>query len=365
MINLVRAAIRERGPVPFAWFMEQALYHPEHGYYSAGRCAIGRAGDYFTNVSVGPLFGRLLAAQFAEMWGALGWPKDFVIVEQGAHGGDFACDMLTTAQEQHSEFFAALCYRIIEPFPVLRERQAAALAAFDAKVHWRRSLEELPPFRGVHFSNELLDAFPVHLVRWTGAEWMERCVAEIGGRFAFADQPVSCDALARRLGVIPQPLPSGYETEVSLAAPRWIEALAPKLTEGFVMAVDYGWARDEFYAPHRIRGTLRCYSRHRVLASPLSEIGRADITAHVEWTTLIERAHARGLTLRGCTDQHHFITGLLAAQLDRVFSSDPKAQRALQTLLHPTQLGMKFKYLVFEKGAGRGAQLSGLSFARL
>ena len=105
LTDFVRRTIRETGPVTFEWFMEQALYHPELGYYSSGRCALGRRGDYFTNVSVGPLFGRLLAAQFVEMWESLGRPNDFVIVEQGAHHGDFARDVLEACANERRIFF--------------------------------------------------------------------------------------------------------------------------------------------------------------------------------------------------------------------------------------------------------------------
>ncbi len=110
--------------------MEQALYHPVHGYYSSGRCAIGRRGDYFTSVSVGPLFGKMLAAQFAEIWRALDRPNDFVIVEQGAHHGEFATDVLEALRDSSPEFFATLRYRIVEPFPILRQRQQGVLRQF-------------------------------------------------------------------------------------------------------------------------------------------------------------------------------------------------------------------------------------------
>src|SRR3954467_14669117 len=118
LVGFIRETIRRNGPVRFDWFMEQALYHPEFGYYSTGQCQIGRRGDYFTNVSVGPLFGQLLAAQFAEMWDLLGRPDDFVIAEQGAHHGDFALDVLKATRERRPDLFAALHYRIIEPFPI-------------------------------------------------------------------------------------------------------------------------------------------------------------------------------------------------------------------------------------------------------
>src|SRR5262249_53520448 len=114
--------------------MEQALYHPELGYYSSDRAAIGRRGDYFTNASVGPLFGQLLAAQFAEIWRRLGQPEKFVIVEQGAHHGEFARDVLESTQRRFPEFFGALSYQIVEPFPKLRDRQSQTLREFGDRV---------------------------------------------------------------------------------------------------------------------------------------------------------------------------------------------------------------------------------------
>ena len=366
MIKIIQEAIHLRGPIPFAAFMEHALYHPAHGYYSSGRAALGRGGDYFTSVSVGPLFGRLLAAQFAEMWETLGRPDDFTIVEQGAHGGEFAHDVLSAAQHEHADFFAALRYRIIEPFRILQQRQAATLAKLADKAEWHSSLDETPAFRGVHFSNELIDAFAVHLVRWTGTEWTERHVTEHDGHFAFVDRPSSDPRLAERLRLIPLPLPIGYETEVNLAALDWIETLARKITAGFALAADYGWPRAEFYAPERTTGTLRCYAQHRIQPSPFREIGHTDLTAHVEWTSLAERAQECGCALAGFTDQHHFLTGLLADARGEnlVATADAKTKRALQTLLHPQHLGMKFQFLCLTKNITPPVSLSGLRFAR-
>ena len=184
LIEVIRSAIRNRGPQPFAWFMEQALYHPEHGYYSSGRCAIGRKGDYFTNVSIGPLFGQLMTVQFTEIWEQLGKIDNFVIVEQGAHDGQFAHDVLQFAQLRAPEFFEALDYRIIERFPILRERQSQMLEPFRNKIEWRNSLE---PFMGVHFSNELLDAMPVRLI----SHGMENLVDLQDDMFVFIERPPS------------------------------------------------------------------------------------------------------------------------------------------------------------------------------
>jgi SAM-dependent MidA family methyltransferase len=360
LIDVIRDQIRRAGPVTFAWFMGQALYHPEFGYYSSGRCQIGRRGDYFTNVSVGSLFGRLLAGQFVEMWEVLGRPADFAIVEQGAHQGDFARDVLTAAREQAPEFFSVVRYRIIEPFTVLQQRQAETLGDIGGKVKWEKSLGEMELFCGVHFSNELLDAMPVHLVSREAQsdEWQERCVGGSGEGFAFVTRPIGDEKLRRQLAKIPRPLAPPYETEVNLTALDWVADVARKITRGFVLAVDYGYARDQFYAPERMTGTLQCYAGHRTVASPLQGVGQTDISARVEWTSVAERAEECGLTLTGFADQHHFITGLLSRR-----PPEESEGRALQTLLHPELLGTRFQFLALGKGVPAN-QVSGFSFAR-
>lgn len=329
LIEIIRAEIQNRGPVSFAWFMEQALYHPEHGYYSSGRASIGRKGDYFTNVSVGPLFGQLLAAQFAELWERLGQVDNFTIVEQGAHGGDFARDVLTALREKAPELFSTLRYSIIEPFPVLQDRQAQALKEFGERLQWRRSLDELKPFVGVHFSNELLDAIPVDL--------RGKRVALENDKFVLVDWPET-------------------EAIINRATLEWVDHLAPKLERGFVLAVDYGFARSEF------REVLQVRAQHRTLDSPFEQIGEADITAHINWTDLAVRAEANGLNLFGFTDQHHFLTGIISEF--PVLIEGEKAKRSLQTLLHPEMLGRAFQVMALNKDVDLAAPLAGFKYAR-
>jgi SAM-dependent MidA family methyltransferase len=341
LIQLIRNEIHKRGPQSFAWFMQQALYHPEHGYYSSGRSAIGRKGDYFTNVSVGPLFGQLLGAQFAEIWERLGKIDNFVIVEQGAHEGQFAHDVLESAQKRAPEFFAALRYRIVESFPVLQERQSRILEPFREKVEWCDSLK---PFVGVHFSNELLDAMPVRLISDGG----EKLVDLEGDKFVLVQRPLSQGAAASKL-----PRDRGPFNQPAL---EWVDDVAAKLQRGYVIAIDYGHLADEFQAKVQVR------AQHRNLDSPFEQIGHADITMHVNWRSIVVRAQANGLRVAGFTDQHHFLIGIIA-ELTRGSSLEPaagdwaqsslpgssKTTRELQTLLHPEMLGRAFQVLALEK----------------
>src|SRR5947207_11303219 len=243
-MELIRTEIRNCGPQPFDWFMEQVLYHPEHGYYSSGRCAIGRKGYYFTNVSVGPLFGQLMVAQFAEIWEELGKINDFVIVEQGAHDGQFARDVLQSAQSHAPEFFEALDYRIIESFPILRERQSQMLEPFRNKVKWRNSLQ---PFVGVHFSNELLDALPVRLINGG----VEKLVDLQDDKFVFVERPLfqrtaATPASLRETAAGRASKPSPENVVFNQPALDWIDSLAANLRRGYIIAIDYGRVDDEF-----------------------------------------------------------------------------------------------------------------------
>jgi SAM-dependent MidA family methyltransferase len=338
LINLIQAEIEKHGPVSFAWFMEQTLYHPEHGYYSSGRCAIGRKGDYFTNVSIGPLFGQLMMAQFAEIWEQLGKIDNFVIVEQGAHDGQFARDVLQSAQLRAPEFFEALDYRIIEPFPILRERQWRMLEPFRNKTEWRNSLE---PFTGVHFSNELLDAMPVRLI----SHGMEKLVGLQDDRLAFTEGSLS-------------------NTAFNQAALDWIDSLAANLKRGYAIVIDYGHLAAEF------PGDIQVRAQHRHLDSPFEQIGHADITMHVDWTSIARRAEADGLRVEGFADQHHFLTGVISTWPDLLQGHPPdgdadrKTKRALQTLLHPEMLGRAFQVLALAKNVDPSAPTpAGFKFA--
>ena len=358
LAEILSAEIARSGPIPFRRFMELALYEPTCGYYASGRAAIGQRGDFLTSVSVGPLFGRLLTTQFEEMWELLGRPERFKVVEQGANNGDFAHDVLRAAKSTPA-FAAALHYGIVEPFPHNAARQRERLAEFAGRVTWHAALADLLPFTGVHFSNELVDALPVHRVVFRGGEWWERCVSVgDGGDFAWSDGPLSDPALAAYLPHLP--LVEGYETEINLEAPAWLKAVLGRLERGYVLIADYGFSRADYYLPERTQGTLSAYRQHRRCDDALADPCEQDLTAHAEFTTLAEQAEQAGARVAGFTDQHHF----LAALGRRVFPdvTDPrqltperqKELRAFATLMHPTLMGRGFQFLALAKGASTG-----------
>ena len=378
LIQIIRTEIGLNGPISFARFMELALYHPGCGYYAGGRANIGRRGDFFTNVSVGSLFGKLLAVQFAEIWEKLGRPHDFEIVEQGAHDGIFAADSLSALRQFTGDCFAATSYCIVEPFPIWRERQQKNLREFSEKIAWVASVDEIAPFVGIHFSNELFDSLPVHLIVSGGVMngatvWNEKFVLEHrlsacapsgvelrcpDASFEFVTSTLSRpDLLPHHLGFFP----GGFETEVNLAAPKLMSEIAAKLSRGVILTIDYGFSRTEFYSLHRSQGSLQVRAKQRKLSSPFQQIGLADISAHVEWTSLAEAAQSSGARPIGFTDQHHFLTGIISKFFpDAAFDASEK--RALQTLLHPEMLGRDFQALALGKDFHE--TLSGFRFAR-
>ncbi len=363
LLEYIRQQIAAHGPVTFKWFMQQALYHPKLGYYGAGRARIGRQGDFYTSVSVGKIFGELIAKQFEEMWVRMNKPVSFTILEEGAHDAQFAADVLSWTKRFSPDLHACLKYWIIEPNPKLQAEQQAMLSVWPRnKVRWSQGLDqfEMGSLCGVHFSNELLDAFPVHLVTSAGGPWRENFVDVSKEGFRFVYGPPSNSLLRAALDRMPPPEMGGttreYRTEINLAAPRWIEDVSKVLGQGYVLTVDYGYPRDVYYSPERTAGTLATYSEHQRGDDPLVMVGECDLTAHVDFTTLAERAEMSGLHLVGYCDQHHFLVGLGENELLAIERSTRELTpellrfiRSFKALMHPSTMGMAFKFICFEK----------------
>jgi len=350
LTEILRAEIAANGPMLFRDFMARALYDPQHGYYASGRARIGRKGDYFTSVSVGPLFGTLLARQFAEVWEKLGRPADFTLIEQGAHDGTLAADVLAALPAEMPRRLT-----IIEPLAHWRGAQQEKLARYD--VQWVDRVAALEPFTGVHYSNELLDAFPVHLIHRKAEGWHERAVTWDEDRFVFTDLPARDWLRPHEFAH----MPAGTITEVNLAASAWAGEVSRKIHRGLIFAIDYGFPWVEYYAPDRTSGTLEAILGHQRV-DPLAHPGDADLTAHVDFTALARAAEGAHLQVLGFTDQHHFLVALARQHFTDGIPPNPRDARAFQTLAHPTMLGRAFKVLAL--GCGLEGPLAGFTYAR-
>lgn len=342
--------------------MNEALYAENLGFYTSGNFRVGKKGDFFTNVSVGPVFAELLGLGFLDMWRRLGEPAPLLICEQGAHTGQFAADLLSWLRDTHPDIYAKTAYRIIEPFSRLHEEQASVLdkAGVAERVAWHHGIEELPDnsVTGIFFSNELIDAFPTSRIVFQDGSWRELFVIwdENSQSFAHTPKEPVTESLSDAIQDLPLPPIEGYTTEICLQAPLWMNQIGRKLCRGFVITVDYGYREEQLYAPERTCGTLLCYQKHRRDDDPLSHPGEKDITAHVNFTALEKAGSEQGLETEAFLDQHHFLirlaqqTYLGRGEID--LTQDPKALRFIQgfkTLMHPQLMGTVFKILVQRK----------------
>lgn len=339
------------GMIPFRRFMELALYHQQHGYYASGRARVGKSGDFYTSVSVGRIYGRLLASVCREVWEGLESPEAFTIVEQGANDGTMASDILTRIEEAGGAFAEAVHYRIVEPFPVNRSRQQEKLSGF-SRVTWHEANEELPEFTGIHLSNELLDAFPLDSLRWNGSAWEEECVSLEGESLVWKRRPVTELELAEAVKPLPVPTRKGWRFEINQGISPWLSGIASRMKRGMILTVDYGQVGEDRFAPHRADGTLLAYRNHERFDNPLEEPGLRDITAQVDFTDLAAKACALGLIPIAYSDQQHFLMGAAEPWMRSLGDHAPEHRKdllALNTLLTPSLMGSQFKMLALGK----------------
>ena len=347
VVARIREAITDAGgAIPFARYMELALYAPGLGYYSAGCRKLGAEGDFVTAPEIAPLFSRTLARAILPLLEAL---PDAGLLEAGAGSGRMAADLLAELAQQGMR----PGYAILERSAELRQRQQAALATFAERVSW---LDDLPEaFTGIVLANELLDAMPVHRLIRENGEWREAWVAWADGRFVWRRGPLTDPRLAERMAAV-QPVgggwPEPYLTEVNLAAEDWFATLGERLERGAVLLVDYGHPRRAFYHPQRAMGTLGCHYRHRHHDDPFRFPGLQDITAHVDFTAIADAALAAGLKVAGFTTQAHFLLGSGLPELAG-YSDDPRQQletaNQIRRLTLPQEMGETFKVMLLTR----------------
>jgi SAM-dependent MidA family methyltransferase len=368
--QMIAREIRAQGPITFARFMDLALYCPDCGYYEAEADTVGRSGDFITAVSSGELFGQLLAFQFSR------WIKARLrqhphsrtvhIVEAGAHDGRLARDILGWIQENCPDLYGALDYWIVEPSTSRRAVQKTTLRQVDDPLRWAISLEDLwrrtGGVRGVIFSNELLDAMPVNRYAWDAHQerWFEWGVGQGSNGFEWCRLPgpssevrAQLDALCPK--AVQAVLPDGYILETSASAGKWWADASKTVEHGWLVTFDYGFKRNELITPERTNGTLRAYSKHRVTDDVLSEPGKQDITAHVDFATIEQIGLDAGLQTHFLDTQSRFIRDVFAeaSKPGSPFGDLSAGQtNQLKALLHPDHFGRSFRALIQSKGVG-------------
>jgi SAM-dependent MidA family methyltransferase len=348
--------------VTFADYMDWALYEPGLGYYMAQRQKIGAGGDFVTSPHLGADFGELLGEQFLDLWHSLGRPSPFHIVEMGAGQGLIAADVLKYLHHQCSNsddaaFWNALEYIIIEKASVLVAEQQQNLKAFSAKhkIAWK-TWEEIPnhSITGCFFSNELIDAFPVHRIEIQSSKVQEVYVAVSPG----ASEPIrltevvaepstpSLQSYLEQLGVDIASYPDGYRSEINLTALDWLTTIAQRLLRGYVLTIDYGYTAAQYYSPQRNQGTLQCYFQQAHHEDPYWAVGQQDITAHTNFTALEQQGERLGLHNIAYVQQGLFLMALglgdrlnLNAASAANFMDILRRREALHALMNPLGLG--------------------------
>lgn len=353
----IQTALGRHKSMTFAQFMQKALYTPELGYYAGGLPKIGATGDFITAPEVSPIFSRCLARQAIQVLETLETPN---IVEFGAGRGIMAKDILLElhAMGQHLER-----YYIVEISTDLQLRQKALLeehlpAELFKKVSW---LSKLPstPIPAVILANEVLDAMPFERLRLEPQRALQGFIQydELQEKFDWDYQPITdthlqkfANRLIQHIGDVPK---QGYETEINLNIRPWLESLNSILSQGAVILIDYGYARDEYYHPARVMGTLRCHYQHRAHSNPFFHPGLQDITAHVDFTAVAEAGFDSGFKINGYTTQANFLMGSglleMSVNTDEALTDQIKTAQQIKTLTLPDEMGESFKVIALTK----------------
>jgi SAM-dependent MidA family methyltransferase len=371
LAGLLANRIRRFGPLPFADYMRECLYHPLHGHYS--KAESNRFADYYTSVDMHPIFGRLLARQFAEMWDHLGCPAEFMLVEAGAGVGRLAGHILDFCATKLPDFYGALRYVAVERSAArsgqaaLRVQQHAGMGHFAAAI-------EIPSRipAGCLFSNELIDALPVHRVIFQDGALKEILVGFDAGQFVDLVAPVSACAINEYFSTQSIVLNEGQQAEAGLEACDWITEVGRRLERGYVLTIDYGHRAGELFDDHHMRGTLLAYHNHRVAEDFYASPGEQDLTAHVNFTALELWGDRAGLNPFGFTSQTAFLLALgqqneFADLYDDGQSETERVQARLQlkTLIHPEGMGERFQVLIQKKGVAESGLMGLASIAGL
>lgn len=346
--HITRMIADAGGWIPFADYMHAALYAPGLGYYVAGARKFGSDGDFVTAPEMSALFGRALATQVAEIIAQV--PGD--VIELGPGTGRLTVDLLGALAARGA---LPQRYLLLEVSPDLRERQRLLLQKMPAlltRVEW---IDVLPQrWRGAIVANEVLDAVPPHLVVRADGKWFEKGVGFASGTLALVDRPLPEGEL-RKAAVERFPPQGDYASEINPASQALVASIGQRCDSGVLLLVDYGFPAAEYYHPQRSTGTLMAHYRHRMLADPLFLPGLADLTAHVDFTSIASAGVAAGMRVAGFTTQARFLVNcglldLLAQSAEPGSAAYLREANAVQKLLSPAEMGELFKVLALTRG---------------
>jgi len=352
--------IRKEGPISFESFMDMALYDPEFGYYVSRGQRVGREGDFYTSSHLHAMFGAMVGKQIVEMWELMHFPEGFTIIEMGAGEGYVCKDMLDFLKRAGSEeqrltgsFYQSLRYVIVERNELQKQRQQERLQEYKEKIAWIADIREAGTISGCIFSNELLDAFPVHLVRMED-QLREIYVSHNGAGFTEQTGDLSSDAIAGYFSDAGIELERGYTTEVNLRIRDWLLDIGTVMEKGFVFTIDYGHPAEEYYSEDRNRGTLLCYHNHEFNEDPYKNIGDQDMTSHVNFSSVKLWGEDTGLRALGYCSQGTF---LLAMGIDQEIAKLAETSTdylfevsRIKKLILPQGMGESHKVLIQYKG---------------
>ncbi|WP_330204853.1 class I SAM-dependent methyltransferase [Cyanobacterium sp. Dongsha4] len=305
--------------ITFADYMNLCLYDPEYGYYNSENILIGKSGDFYTSASLSSDFGELLAIQLEEFWRVMDKPNPFHLVEVGAGEGNLTINVLNYLKTHYPNFFQSIEYIIIEKSKILADKQKQIIKEnFDKSLiskwcQWENI--ENNSLQGCIFSNELIDAFPVHLVEFNQGILQEVYLTnsegnltEVLGNLSTVEIEDFFETL--NINFSQDIYPEKYRTEVNIQALNWLETVMKKLKKGYILTIDYGYQGNKYYHPQRFQGTLKCYYQHRHHNNPYVNIGYQDITSHINFTALEIYGERYGLSNIAYTPQALFLMNL-------------------------------------------------------
>jgi len=355
LTSIIRQRIEAAGgAIPFDQFMQAALYEPGLGYYDT-KTVFGEKGDFVTASELGPWSSLAMADLVFNAWQQMGEPADWTLIEQGSGSGQQLAALLDILVQ-----FSMLMPKSVislEHCASLRERQEQLFSERELDVQQVSSLHDIEPAEHVvYYSNELPDAFPVPCFHYKDRAFYDRLVGLDGDNFCWIDanHPMrkAPDIAAKLIDAWPE----SYISEWNPALKVWQQQLACIIKSGFIFTVDYGYSQQEYYRQARIEGTLLAHVDQTATEDVLADPGSRDITAHVDFTTLVRVGRDCGLesllwiSQGGWLAQSPSVQSLiqsLAAQNDAV---SIHLLAHAKRMLMPFGMGEVFKLLIQSKG---------------